>query len=90
MDMTPEALVAVCKERSLYRTPSLNETLYCNFKGFTGIASLEAYTNLKALYLEGNAIDSLTGLPPLESLKCLWVPVLLAMAASAQSTDQSP
>ncbi len=71
MDMTPEALVAVCKERSLYRTPSLNETLYCNFKGFTSIASLEAYTNLKALYLEGNAIDSLIGLPPLESLRCL-------------------
>ena len=88
MDMTPEALVAVCKERSLYRTPSLNETLYCNFKGFTGIASLEAYTNLKALYLEGNAIDSLTGLPLLESLKCLWVPALLAIAASAQSTDR--
>ena len=89
MDLTPEALVAVCKERSLYRTPSLNETLYCNFKGFTSIASLEAYTNLKALYLEGNAIDSLTGLPPLESLKCLWVPVILAFAASAHSTHQS-
>ena len=30
-------------------------------------------TGLKALFLEGNGIDSLDGLPPLPELKCLFI-----------------
>lgn len=69
--MTRTALLDICKEHKLYRTPSLNDKLYCNFKGFTNIASLEEYTGLRALFLEGNALDSLEGLPPLKELRCL-------------------
>lgn len=69
--MTKEALLAICKEHNLYKTPSLNDKLYCNFKGFTNIANLEAYTGLRALFLEGNALDSLDGLPELKELRCL-------------------
>lgn len=69
--MTPEALKKICKVHKLYMTPELNDKLYCNFKGFTSIANLEPYTGLKALFLEGNAIESLDGLPALQELKCL-------------------
>ena len=42
-----------------------------NYKGFGSIANLEPYSGLKALFLEGNALDSLAGLPTLKDLKCL-------------------
>ena len=69
--MTKQALVEICKQNQLYKTPSLNETLYCNFKGFSAIGGLEEYVNVKALFLEGNVLESLEGLPPLKELKCL-------------------
>lgn len=69
--MTKEALLDICKQHKLYRSPALNDKLYCNFKGFTAIANLEAYTGVKALFLEGNAIDTIEGLPALPELKCL-------------------
>lgn len=70
-EMTREALQAICRENKLYQTPALNDRLYCNFKGFGNVACLEEYSNLKALFLEGNAIESLAGLPALPQLKCL-------------------
>lgn len=69
--MTPEALRAVCREHKLYQTPRLNDRLYCNFKGFHRIEGLEEYCGLKALFLEGNALESLDGLPELPELRCL-------------------
>ena len=71
MEMTKESLRQICKEHKLYMTPHLNDKLYCNFKGFSDVANLEEYCNLKALFLEGNAIESLLGLPALPELKCL-------------------
>lgn len=71
MEMTAAILRDVCTQHKLYRTPGLNDKLYLNFKGFTRIAALEPYTGLKALFLEGNALPSLEGLPHLEELKCL-------------------
>ncbi|PNH10461.1 Leucine-rich repeat-containing protein ODA7 [Tetrabaena socialis] len=71
--MTKEALLDICKQNDLYRTPSLNDKLYCNFKGFSEIACLEEYINVKALFLEGNVLESLDGLPTLKELKCLYV-----------------
>ncbi len=69
--MTRAALLELCKEHKLYRTPSLNDKLYANFKGFTNIANLEDYTGVRALFLEGNAIESLEGLSALKDLRCL-------------------
>ena len=71
MEMTQSALRAICAEHKLYRTPALNDALYCNHKGFAHLDNLEAYCNLKALYLEGNVLRSLEGLPLLQELKCL-------------------
>lgn len=69
--MTKQCLLELCKEHKLYRSPALNDKLYLNFKGFTRIENLEEYTGLRALFLEGNALDSLEGLPSLPELKCL-------------------
>lgn len=69
--MTAECLRQLCKEHRLYLTPALNDKLYCNFRGFGSVGGLEEYVNLKALFLEGNALDTLGGLPPLPQLKCL-------------------
>lgn len=71
MEMTRAVLRDICAKNKLYRTPNLNDKLYLNFKGFTHIAALEEYTALKALFLEGNALQSLEGMPRLEELKCL-------------------
>eukprot|EP00210_Caulerpa_lentillifera_P004704 g4488.t1 len=74
MDMTRESLIRICKEHKLYRTPGLNEKLYCNFKGFRNLTpALAAYYDLRALFLEGNALESLNGMPCLENLRCLFV-----------------
>ncbi|CAG9466512.1 unnamed protein product [Pedinophyceae sp. YPF-701] len=70
--MSKAALKRICKEAGGFSTPSLNDKLYGNYKGFTAIANLEEYTGLKAVFLEGNALDSLEGLPALPELKCLY------------------
>jgi dynein assembly factor 1, axonemal len=70
-EMTKQALLDSCKQHKLYRTPQLNDKLYLNFKGFTSIANLEEYTALRAIFLEGNAIDNLEGLSCCKELRCL-------------------
>jgi dynein assembly factor 1, axonemal len=71
MDMTKEDLRRVCLEHQLYRTPHLNDNLYANFKGFRNLAGLHEYVNLKALFLEGNALDNIQDMPALKELRCL-------------------
>ena len=71
VQMSPDVLRDICIKHELYRTPELNDTLYCNLKGFRKIANLEPYTGLTSLFLEGNAIASLDGLPFMPQLRCL-------------------
>ena len=71
MEMSSEVLRDLCKKHDLYRTPELNDLLYCNLQGFRKIANLEPYTGLVSLFLEGNAISSLDGLPFMPKLCCL-------------------
>ena len=70
--MTTKVLQDICKQHNLYRTPHLNDKLYLNFQGFRQIENLEPYSGVKALFLEGNALSSVDGLPQLEELKCLY------------------
>ena len=69
--MTHASLLDACKEHDLYRTPYINDKLYLNFKGYARIENLEEYTGLKALFLEGNAFETLDGIPTLPLLRCL-------------------
>lgn len=70
--MTTKVLQDICKKNNLYRTPHLNDKLYLNFHGFKQIENLEPYCGVKALFLEGNALSSVDGLPQLKELKCLY------------------
>ena len=48
--------------REYYQTPSLNQTLHLNHKGFKKIENLDEFTGLKVLYLDSNCIDQINGL----------------------------
>lgn len=52
-----------CKDNGGYGCPELNEKIFLNFHGFHKIQNLEPYTDLKAIFLEGNCLDTLEGLP---------------------------
>ena len=70
--MTAAALRGICQQHDdLYVTPALNDRLYCNFAGFDALGGLDDYTELRSLFLEGNALQDLGGLPPLPLLTCL-------------------
>lgn len=73
--MTPQELRRICKDAKGYATPHLNDKLYCHFKGFAALSrdALAPYTGIKSLFLEGNALSSLDGLPELPELRCLCV-----------------
>lgn len=73
MEMTVDALRRMCKEKDLYRTPHLNDKLYLHFMGFERIANLDEYVNVKSIFLEGNALQSLEGLAPhCSQLRCIF------------------
>lgn len=61
------------KKHKLYTTPSLNEVLYLHYLGFTKIQNLEPFVNLKALWLNNNAISVIEGLDELTNLTCLYL-----------------
>jgi hypothetical protein len=57
-----EYVKAVCQEVGLFELPRLNVKLYLHFKGFKKIQALEEYSNVKAIWLEGNGIEAISGL----------------------------
>lgn len=57
--MEPQA----AKDNGGYTTPELNDKLFLNFHGFHRLENLEEYRGLRAIFLEGNCLDSLEGLP---------------------------
>ena len=72
--MTPSGLQKLCLEQpNGYATPSLNGSLFLSFKGYRKIECLEAYTGLKALYMESNAIAVIEGLSELCQLRSLFL-----------------
>ena len=73
MEMTVDVVRRMCKEKDLYRTPHLNDKLYLHFMGFDRIANLDEYVNVKSIFLEGNALQSLDGLAPhCSQLRCIF------------------
>ncbi|CBZ56081.1 putative leucine rich repeat protein [Neospora caninum Liverpool] len=56
-----------------YESPALNEKLYFHFRGFTKIENLDSYTQVRALWLEGNGIRKIEGLDNLKQLQCLEI-----------------
>lgn len=62
----------MCKKHDLYMTPELNEKLYLHYGGFRKIENLDAYTELRALWLQGNIISKIENISNLKKLRCLF------------------
>lgn len=71
--ITPPYLKRLCEELDLYETPHLNDKLFLHFKGFQVIENLEAYYNLKVIYLDHNLFKRIEGLNSLVYLKALYL-----------------
>ena len=73
MDMTKEALKALCKEKKQYATPCCNDKLYAHYKGFRRIMNLEEYTALRVCWFEGNGLQKIEGLEHQKELRTLYL-----------------
>ena len=73
-EMTEGALLGLCRERGMYaHRPELNEVLHVTDRGVLRIAGLAAFSGLRALYLEGNAVEDIEGLEGCPDLRCLYL-----------------
>nr|CAG4712191.1 unnamed protein product [Naegleria fowleri] len=71
--ITVDLIRDLCSRQHLYQTPYLNDKLFLHFKGFRKIENLELYNEVKALWLEGNAITVIENLGHLTKLRCLYL-----------------
>lgn len=71
--MDKNTLLKLCLENDGFETPELNDSLYAHFKGFGKIQGLEAYMNLKALWLENNGLYRIENITHLNQLRCLYL-----------------
>ena len=69
--ITEKLLKILCKKNKLYQTPYLNDRLFLHFQGFRKIENLDAYINVKSLWLEGNAISKIENVSHLKDLTCM-------------------
>jgi hypothetical protein len=69
--MTEKYCVEICEFSGFYSTPHHNASLLLNFKGFSKIENLEAFVNVKVLYLENNCIKKIENISHMKYLSCL-------------------
>ncbi|KAI5058583.1 hypothetical protein GOP47_0026753 [Adiantum capillus-veneris] len=73
-DMNPQSLKKLCKELKLYSScPELNEVLYLQQRGILKVKHLNAYTGVRSIHLECNAISNIEGLEDCVNLACLYL-----------------
>jgi dynein assembly factor 1 len=71
--MTKDEVRKIALAHGGYTTPALNDQLYLHYKGYRRIENLDAYTNLKALWLESNGLQQIENLDALIHLRCLFL-----------------
>ncbi|KAJ9461330.1 Leucine-rich repeat-containing protein ODA7 [Diplonema papillatum] len=73
-EMTLAAVEKCIKEHDGYLQPLLNDQLYLHCRGFIRIDPvISRYTNVKALWLQQNAIGTIENLDALSQLGCLYL-----------------
>ncbi|KRX01690.1 hypothetical protein PPERSA_01560 [Pseudocohnilembus persalinus] len=71
--MSKKNLKLICQKDALYSDPQLNEKLYLQYKGFDKIQNLDEYVNLRALWLNKNAITEIENIQHLKKLNSLFL-----------------
>jgi dynein assembly factor 1 len=69
--MTEKYCSELCEFNGHYYPPRLNSCLYLHYKGFKKIENLDAFVNIKVLYLENNFITRIENLSQMKQLSCL-------------------
>lgn len=73
LPITKKAIVDSCMKHGFYIVPELNDVLYLQCKGYTKIADLEEYINVKTLWLNNNSLSSISCLSTLANLSTLYL-----------------
>lgn len=71
--MTKRSISEQCMKHQLYITPEMNDLLYLQYQGYTEIANLDPYVNLKSLWLDNNGISNISGLDAQKQLTSLYL-----------------
>jgi dynein assembly factor 1 len=61
----------LCEYNGYYYAPHLNANLHLHFKGLRKIENLQAFVNIRALYLENNCIGKIENLSHMKNLSSL-------------------
>jgi len=72
-EMTKKSVLEACVSNGLWRNPAINDKLYLQYQGYHEIRNLEAYTAVKALWLEGNGLAKVENLGHMKELRCLYL-----------------
>ena len=73
MMMTNEAIRLCIKRKELYENPDQIERLYLHNKGFVEIQNLSKFTQVRHLFLEGNALKTVTNMDDQKLLQSLYL-----------------
>lgn len=71
--MSEMTILEACLRNNGYRAPELNDLLMLQHRGFRSIQCLEAYSNVKSLFLECNGLSRIQGLSCLPQLRSLYL-----------------
>ena len=71
--MTPDTLRVCCSKNKGFSDPKLNDVLLLHYKGFRKIDGLDAYINVRSLFLECNGIARIENLEVVPELISLYL-----------------
>lgn len=75
--MTEKFVTEYCEYNGYYSVPRLNENLHLHYRGFQKIENLNAFINVKVLYLENNCINKIENISHMKNLTFLYRIILI-------------
>ena len=73
MEFSAKQLKELCRKNGGYSTPSLNESIYLQYKGLRVLPDLTEYTGLKSLWAEGNGLSCISGIESCKELTGMYL-----------------